>query len=307
MTSKCSQLTFVAGTRHAAGWLCFFAIVVPLSAIFEVLIITTGDFSWLISLVWVPALASVVARVVLREGFSDVSFRLGGRRGWRAIVLALVFPIVVGLIAYGIAWMTTLARFAPQSDFVGDAVSPLTAFIVILAVSTTIGTITLTLTAAGEEIGWRGYMLTRLIDAGVPRPVLVSGLLWGLWHVAGTLTGVYATGPSPVLSAVLLMVTITSFGYVIGRMRLETGSIWPAIVLHAAWNAVIVGAFDSATTGAGAALWVGDSGIYDRAYVGCGSLPVLAGALDDSQTTRSATREQYIKPSLTCLNEAGHL
>jgi uncharacterized protein len=117
----------------------------------------------------------------------------------------------------------------------------------------------LTLTAAGEEIGWRGYMLTRLIDAGVPRPVLVSGLLWGLWHVAGTLTGVYATGPSPVLSAVLLMVTITSFGYVIGRMRLETGSIWPAIVLHAAWNAVIVGAFDSAITGAGAALWVGES------------------------------------------------
>ena len=83
----------------------------------------------------------------------------------------------------------------------------------------------------------------------------------GLWHVAGTLTGVYATGPSPVLSAVLLMVTITSLSYVIGRMRLETGSIWPAIVLHAAWNSVIVGAFDSATTGAGAALWVGESGI----------------------------------------------
>ena len=132
----------------------------------------------------------MVARLVLREGFSDVSFRLGGRRGWSAIVLALVFPILVGLIVYGIAWMTTLARFAPQSDLAGDAASPLTAFVVILAVSATIGPITLTLTAAGEEIGWRGYMLTRLVDAGVPRPVLVSGLLWGLWHVAGTL---YAT------------------------------------------------------------------------------------------------------------------
>jgi uncharacterized protein len=232
-----------ARSRHKArrGLAIFFAIVVPLSAIFEVLIITTGDFSWLIPLVWLPALASVVARLVLREGYSDVSFRLGGRRGWRAIVLALIFPIVVGLIAYGVAWVSALARFAPRSDLAGDGASPLTAFVVILAVSTTIGTITLTLTAAGEEIGWRGYMLTRLIDAGVPRPVLVSGLLWGLWHVAGTLTGVYATGPSPVLSAVLLMVTFTSFGYVIGRMRLETGSIWPAIVLHAAWNAVIVG------------------------------------------------------------------
>ena len=249
--------------RHKArrGLAIFFAVLVPLSAIFEVLIITTGDFSWLVPLVWVPALASVVARLVLREGFSDVSFRLGGRRGWGAIVVALLFPIVVGLIAYGIAWMTTLARFAPRADIAGDAASPLTAFAVILAASATIGTLTLTLTAAGEEIGWRGYMLTRLIDAGAPRPVLVSGLLWGLWHVPGTLTGVYATGPSPLLSAVLLMVTITSLGYVIGRMRLETGSVWPAIVVHAAWNSIIVGAFDSATTGAGASLWVGESGV----------------------------------------------
>ena len=69
--------------RHKArrGLAIFIAIVVPLSAIFEVLIIATGDFSWLIPLVWVPALASVVARLVLREGSSDVSFRLGGRRG----------------------------------------------------------------------------------------------------------------------------------------------------------------------------------------------------------------------------------
>src|SRR5215203_3870387 len=124
------MLGAVDRSRHKArrGLAIFFAIVVPLSAIFEVLIITTGDFSWLIPLVWVPSLALVVARLVLREGFSDVSFRLGGRRGWSAIVLGLVFPIVVGLIAYGIAWMSTLARFAPRSDLAGDAASPFTAF-----------------------------------------------------------------------------------------------------------------------------------------------------------------------------------
>jgi membrane protease YdiL (CAAX protease family) len=104
-------------------------------------------------------------------------------------------------------------------------------------------------------------MLTRLIDAGAPRPVLASGLIWGLWHVPLVLAGVYAAGPSPVLSAALLIVTATSLGYVLARMRLETGSIWPAIVLHAAWNSIIQGPFDEATTGAGAMLWVGESGI----------------------------------------------
>jgi hypothetical protein len=76
--------------------------------------------------------------------------------------------------------------------------------------------------AAGEEIGWRGYMLTRLIDAGVPRPVLVSGVIWGLWHVPLILGGVYLAGPPPIVSALLWMVVAISFSFVFARLRLET-------------------------------------------------------------------------------------
>src|SRR5262249_12633866 len=115
--------------------------------------------------------------------------------------------------------------------------------------------------AAGEEIGWRGYMLTRLIDASVPRPVLVSGVIWGLWHVPLILGGVYLPGPPPILSALFWMVVATSASFVFARLRLETGSIWPAIALHAAWNSIIQVAFDPASTGPGAMLWVGESGI----------------------------------------------
>ena len=50
-------------------------------------------------------------------------------------------------------------------------------------------------------------------------------------------------------------------GFVYARMRLETGSIWPAIVLHGAWNSIFQTAFVPATTGAGAVWWVGESGI----------------------------------------------
>jgi membrane protease YdiL (CAAX protease family) len=116
-------------------------------------------------------------------------------------------------------------------------------------------------TAAGEEIGWRGYMLTRLIDAGLPQPVLLSGVIWGFWHVPLILGGVYLAGPPPILSALLWMVTATAFSFVFARLRLATGSVWPAIMLHAAWNSVIQVAFDPASTGAGASLWIGESGI----------------------------------------------
>ena len=235
--------------RARRGLSIYFAIVVVLSAAIEAFIIRNPHLDGLIAgLMLVPALASVVARLALKEGFADVSFRFGGRRGWRTIGLALIFPVVIGLIAYGIAWTTGLARFDPPP--VGGLVAPFA-----------IGVMVSLVLASGEEVGWRGYMLTRLIDAGVPRPVLASGLIWSLWHVPLVLAGVYAAGPSPALSAMLIMIAITSFGYVIARMRLKTGSVWPAIVLHAAWNSIIQGPFDGATTGAGAMLWVGESGV----------------------------------------------
>jgi uncharacterized protein len=231
------------------GLAIYFAIVVVLSAAIEGFIIVNPSMDGLIAvLMFVPAIASVVARLALREGFSDVSFRFGGRRGLGAVGIALIFPIAVGLIAYGIAWTTGLAGFDAR---------PSGGMIVSFAVGLIIGLVL----AAGEEIGWRGYMLTRLIDSGIPRPVLAGGLIWALWHVPLVLGGVYAAGPSPALSAALIVVSITSFSYVISRLRLETGSIWPAIVLHGAWNRIIQGPFDGATTGTGATLWVGESGI----------------------------------------------
>ena len=266
-TSPSLAAESVTQRQARRGLAIYLAPVVLLSAVFQAIIIITGDLLWIVALMWCPAAASVVARLVLREGLADVSFRFGGRRTWNYIGLALVFPIVIGLIAYGVAWTTGLARFDPQpmglvASLVGGA-SPVMVFVIMLALAATIGTIFSALAAAGEEIGWRGYMLTRLIDAGVPRPVLVSGLIWGLWHIPLVLAGVYVAGSSPVVSAPLLMVGATSTGFVIARMRLETGSIWPAIALHGAWNSTIQGAFDPATTdtGVGATLWVGEAGI----------------------------------------------
>jgi uncharacterized protein len=163
-------------------------------------------------------------------------------------------------------WTTRLAQFDPQppagisTQLAGIASSPIVVFAIMLAVSTFLLVFPNSLFAAGEEIGWRGYMLTRLIDAGVPRPILASGLIWGLWHMPLVLAGLYAAGSSPVRSAVLLMVTATLFSYLLARMRLETGSIWLAIILHGAWNSIIQTAFDPATA-PGAKLWVGESGI----------------------------------------------
>jgi uncharacterized protein len=72
--------------------------------------------AWLVlltGLMFVPTIASVAARLLLKEGFADVSFRFGGRRGRTAIMLALVFPL---LIRHKEGFETAAAEGDPVDD-----------------------------------------------------------------------------------------------------------------------------------------------------------------------------------------------
>ena len=109
--------------RARRGLAIYFAILIPLTALFEGIIIRTGTFGlWVLFLMFTPTVASVIARLTLREGFGDVSFRVGGRRGVQGMLLALVQPVIVGGIAYGFAWSVGLAEFAPPASTAYPAV-----------------------------------------------------------------------------------------------------------------------------------------------------------------------------------------
>jgi membrane protease YdiL (CAAX protease family) len=240
--------TTTQARRSARGLLVFFSVLVPLSVAFESMLIITNDDLFVIGLMMTPMLASLAARVALKEGIRDVSFRLGGRRTVAAILFALLFPFVVGAVSYLPAWASGLEKFVAP-----DPANLLKSLIL----GATLGFIL----AAGEEIGWRGYMLTRLVHVGAPAPLLVSGLIWGAWHAPIVFTGAMMTGRPAVLTTGIFLVTITSFAYLVGRLRLESGSVWPAVVMHAAWNSVIQDLFDRSTEAAGWSMWTGESGV----------------------------------------------
>jgi membrane protease YdiL (CAAX protease family) len=278
------RMTDAAKARKGLG--IYFTAVVLASAAIQWRIITAGgslgdNQRWIMLLMWVPALASLIARIALREGAADVSFRLGGRTGVKALVFAWLFPVVVGLVAYGIAWSLGIARFAPPAAPGLPHAGPVVTLGAQLGLALTAGELVSGVFGAGEELGWRGYMLTRLIQAGVPFPLVASGLIWGTWHLPLILSGQYATGPNPLLSAGLFLVSVTCAGVLIGWLRLWSGSIWPAVLAHGSWNVVIQDVFDRSTAGAEpggpAALWIGESGILVIAILLLSAAIVSAG------------------------------
>ena len=127
------------------GLLVFFALAALGSGVFQGLILRSGkpigESPWLVyGLMWTPGIASIVARLVFREGFRDVSFRIGGAAGWKAIGLAWLLPPIVGFVAYGAAWATGLAPFEiPALAEVGlSAFPPAARFGILFALSMTL-------------------------------------------------------------------------------------------------------------------------------------------------------------------------
>jgi uncharacterized protein len=248
--------------RARQGLLVFAGFLIPLSLFGYWFLIKTNlplNFSiW--PMMFAPGLASIITRLVHHEGFADVSFRLRGKAMGSAYLLAFVLPLVVGGIAYGFAYLTGLATFDPPPFPVAMG-SPLAQFGVILVFAAIAGMLLGLPTSTGEEIGWRGYLLPRMIQARVARPILLTSLIWGLWHLPVVFAGALLVGPSHWFSAATVMVEVLPIGAILAWARLRTGSIWPAVMVHTLWNALINGGFTFATQNPTANIWIGENGI----------------------------------------------
>lgn len=87
----------------------------------------------------------------------------------------------------------------------------------------------------GEEWGWRGWLLPRLLPHGQAVATGVSGVIWGLWHAPLTLLG-YNYAQLGAWAALMFVPFCVLFGAVLAWTRLVTDSVWPAVIGHGALN-----------------------------------------------------------------------
>jgi len=86
--------------------------------------------------------------------------------------------------------------------------------------------------ALGEEIGWRGFLLTKLKGqySDIVSSVFV-GITWALWHLPLFLTNTYH---NPMMQYLVIVVLISFiFTFLLNR---TINSIWPVVLLHASFN-----------------------------------------------------------------------
>ena len=109
----------------------------------------------------------------------------------------------------------------------------------------------------GEEIGWRGFLLPRLVrQAGFTSGCLLSAAVWATWHYPGLLFADYNAGTNPAYALTCFTLMVIAASFIWGWLRLKSGSLWTSAVLHASHNVFIQVIFDGMTKPAGRTLYI---------------------------------------------------
>ncbi len=165
-----------------------------------------------------PALAAIIVTAVT-DGRPGVRALLGRLVCWRVpipwYVVAIGLPAALSLLAASLS-----AWFGPAVLRVGQ----LTALDVILVVL-----------VAGEELGWRGYALPKLMERFSPLVAsVILGVLWGLWHLP---TFVIAGTPQYHQPILAYLIMTTAYSILLSWVFLHTrGSVLIATLFHGAIN-----------------------------------------------------------------------
>lgn len=231
----------------------YLVLVFALSWFFYEPMISAGKMSQVLvfGLMWCPGVAALITRLVFQRNLRGIGWGWGKTR-YQA--LSYLLPLAVALPVYGLVWATGLG---------GLSAEPLTAamtrqtgrevpLVVILLLLATVGFLMSCLTALGEELGWRGLLVPELARiTSFRNTVLISAVVWSLYHYPLILFADYNSGTPKwfALLAFTWMVFAASIGF--AWLRLKSGSVWTAVILHASHNLFIQQIFDGITTDRG--------------------------------------------------------
>ncbi|MBT2116984.1 CPBP family intramembrane metalloprotease [Dyella sp. LX-66] len=243
----------------------YLVLVVLLSTPYYVLLARSGSMDMgrgfvVHSLMWAPGIAGLLSAWLRHRSVAMLGF------GWgrtRYVAAGYLLPILYSLLAYVPLWLSGLAP-AAFAEFARDCATRLhwqnagllAPALLQIFLTLTFGAIQSAASAAGEEIGWRGYLVPALHEKyGMGATVLLSGLIWAAWHMPVIFFADYhsAAPQAYAVTCFTLMVLIT--GGIAAWLRLRSGSVWPAIALHAVHNAFIQWLLDPMTDASGNGAW----------------------------------------------------
>ncbi len=188
-------------------------------------------FLYVLVLMWCPGVSAIFTSLIFQKNLRGLGW------GWgktRFQVLSFFLPFLYALPVYVVVWIGGWGGLDVQFS------TALLAYPVAIFLSC--------LTALGEEIGWRGFLVSRLRRLmGFTQVSFLSGLIWAVWHMPLILFSGYNSGAPILYAALCFTIMVVGISFAFAWFRIKTGSVWTAMFLHAMHNYFIQSHFDRIT------------------------------------------------------------
>ncbi|WP_229940598.1 CPBP family intramembrane glutamic endopeptidase, partial [Plantibacter cousiniae (nom. nud.)] len=201
--------------------------------------------SWRVRAPWVAAIAFALVPVVFTAGASAAAQLSGASEAGAALVLAAGAAVsaILGLVVMRLSpsRVRDYGYRRPRRARVALWFIPAAATVLIILGTQGIRVDAPTVAAYGvlvvavalnEETWFRGIVFAILRARSTRTAAIGSSVLFGVLHLANL------AGGADVGSSILQVAFAALFGLVAAQLLVLTGSLWPAIAWHAAWNFV---------------------------------------------------------------------
>lgn len=194
---------------------------------------------------WAPGLGAIIAtRWIAGKRLGTLNLRRLG--DWRAYLWAwLLFPalaVATGLLTWAFGAGKLDTQFTLMKETLaavpgGEAIPAGLIVLIQIGAALTFGPLFNTIFALGEELGWRGFLLPNLLPLGQWRAILLSGVIWGIWHAPVILQG-HNYPNHPVAGVFMMVIFCVLLGAILSWLYLRTRSPWAPALAHGSLNAI---------------------------------------------------------------------
>lgn len=203
------------------------------------------------SYMWGPALANIITRLLTREGGESVLLWPKIKRGWPYWIIAWFLPALLTILGAALFYWIFPVYYDPEATLFMSQISALAGQEMPFSAMTLISIqvfqalllapILNAISAFGEEFGWRGYLQPKLMPLGGRKAVMITGIIWGVWHWPVIMMGYnygFDYSGAPWLGPLAMVWFTLVNGIIFGWLTIKAGSVWPAVIAHGALNGI---------------------------------------------------------------------
>ena len=202
---------------------------------------------------FIPAIGVLLTRLITKEGLHNTLLLIPRFKSyWSYYLFAWFGPAILTVIGAFIYFALNPGQFDPElsnlmkayenSGLDMDSAKLKTTLLLQIATAFFIGPLINALNCFGEEWGWRGYLLPKMMKKFKLLPVLlINGAIWGIWHAPLTALGHnYGIGyPGFPFTGILAMIIFCIvMGTIFSYITIKTNSCVPAIFAHGGLNSI---------------------------------------------------------------------